>query len=141
MWFQEQFQCVVDKIFDLDLDIKVIQVGSVADPLLQGVHDLRGMTDIRETASILSQSICFIGTVGFLMHLANSVSCKSVIIFGGREHSWQSGYKENYNIDTLIDSAPCWKWNDCDRNLQCMREINVDQVFAGVQQMLSNCHG
>lgn len=138
LWHQERFQSVVNKILGLNLGIKVLQVGSLADPLLEGVEDLRGATTIRETASILSQSLCFVGTVGFLMHLANSVLCRSVIVYGGREHAWQSGYPDNFNIESLIECAPCWKWNDCEQDRQCMKDIGVDKVFSCVVELLKS---
>ena len=69
-----------------------IQIGSTADPPLQRVRDLRGATGIREAAAILYHARLYVGTVGFLMHLARAVECPSVIVFGGREAPWQSGY-------------------------------------------------
>lgn len=140
LWFQERFQEVVDAINRLYLDVKIIQVGSLSDPLLDGVHDLRGLK-IRDTASILFNSLCFIGTVGFLMHLANSVSCRSVIIYGGREHSWQSGYSENFNIESTIQCAPCWKWNYCEYDRQCMKEISSREVYSKTLELVRERYG
>ncbi len=40
----------------------------------------------------------YVGNVGFLMHLARASECPSVIIYGGREAPWQSGYSCNTNI-------------------------------------------
>ena len=56
-------------------------------PPLKGALDLRGKTGLREAAAILSNSLVFIGQVGFLMHLARAVDCRSVIVYGGQRNS------------------------------------------------------
>jgi ADP-heptose:LPS heptosyltransferase len=121
----------------MDGNIEILQIGSPNDSLLEGVKDLRGKTSIRKTAAILSQSKCFVGTVGFLMHLARSVECRSVIIYGGREHSWQSGYKCNENLNSFVDCAPCWKWNDCNHNRKCMDSITPEEVLKAIREVLA----
>jgi ADP-heptose:LPS heptosyltransferase len=77
-----------------------------------------------------------VGTVGLLMHLARAVECPSVIIFGGREAPWQSGYVCNFNIYSEMPCAPCWRSNTCDFNRQCMSNISADDVVSAIRQML-----
>jgi len=142
LWKIERFQSLVDYINDRwGQSISVIQIGAQDDPALKGVVDLRGRTSIRESAALLSESDCFIGTVGFLMHLARSVECCSVIIYGGREHPWQSGYICNENLDSHVECAPCWKWNDCDHNRKCLDIISVETVASAVERVLSSRTG
>jgi ADP-heptose:LPS heptosyltransferase len=138
LWYTNRFQTVVNKIKgEMHGNIEVLQIGSPNDPLLEGVKDLRGKTSIRKTAAILSQSKCFVGTVGFLMHLARSAECRSVIIYGGREHSWQSGYKCNGNLNSFVDCAPCWKWNGCGYDRRCLNLITVDQVISAIERIIT----
>jgi hypothetical protein len=137
-WYHERFQTVVDGILKKWPDITIIQLGVASDPPLKGVWDLRGKTGLRHTAAILSQSLCFIGTSGLLVHLARSVDCHSVVIYGGREHSWQSGYTCNENLDTLLPCAPCWLWHDCDFDRECMKRIAPTQVLAAVDRALAS---
>lgn len=128
-WYAERFQQVVDSLrskFDF------VQVGAASDPLMSGVHDLRGKTSIRETAVILSQSILMIGLVGGLMHLARAVDCRAVIIYGGRELSSQSGYICNENLASTMPCSPCWLRNDCEYERECMRMIDADAVLKAV---------
>ena len=132
-WYQEGFQCVVDALAG---EIGFIQVGSIADPQLQGAKDLRGATTIREAAAILHHARLYVGTVGFLMHLARAVECPSVIIFGGREAPWQSGYVCNSNIYSEVPCAPCWRSNTCDFERRCMRDISVNDVVSAIRQMV-----
>lgn len=139
LWDIKRFEKVLEIIGSGGLDGQkhtIIQVGGLNDPLLKGVIDLRGKTTLRESAAILYFSEFFLGFVGFLMHLARAVDCRSIIIYGGLEHSWQSGYSCNENINSLIDCAPCWKLNYCDRNRECMNTIQVNEVLQAVEKLL-----
>ena len=137
LWGEDNFQKLVFMIKkNLDPSISIIQLGTLKDPLLQGTVDLRGKTTLRESAGILSQAICFIGTVGLLMHMARAVDCRSVIIYGGREHACQSGYPCNENLESHIDCSPCWLWNDCDYENKCMNMITVQDAFEAIKRVL-----
>ena len=137
LWPVERFQAVVDGIRKLEGgNVNVVQIGGGDDPQLDGVTDLRGKTTLRESAAILDRSLCFVGTVGLGMHLARSVDCRAVIVYGGREHSWQSGYSCNENIDSMVDCAPCWKWSDCDYERKCMTMISPESVIDAVRRVL-----
>ena len=133
-WYEERFQSVVDALAG---EVDFIQIGGTTDPVLQRVNDLRGATGTREAAAILHHARLYVGTVGFPMHLARAVECPSVIIFGGREAPWQSGYVGNANLYTAVPCAPCWRANTCEFDRQCMREIAVEDVVAAIRQMLA----
>ena len=126
-WYPERFEEVVECLKD---KYQIIQVGTKQDHLLPGVTDMRGKTSIRETASLLYNSGFFIGLVGFLMHLARSVDCKSVIIFGGREAPSQTGYDFNTNLYSPVHCSPCWLRNKCDYDRMCMKNITPADVTA-----------
>jgi hypothetical protein len=130
LWPHEHFQTVANALtgeFDL------VQLGDVSDPQLHGAIDLRGKTTVRQAAAILSTSRVFIGLVNGLMHLARAVECRSVIVYGGREHPSQSGYSANENLYWDGACAPCWKSNACDFARVCMSEIMPEQVTAAVR--------
>lgn len=135
-WFPERFQAVVDRLKN---EFTFVQLGSASDPPLTGVVDSRGKTDIRQTAAILSNCRLHIGNVGFLMHLARATECPAVIVYGGREAPWQSGYTCNTNLYTAVPCAPCWLWNRCDFGRMCMDSISVDHVIDGVRRQLQFC--
>jgi hypothetical protein len=132
-WYEERFQGVVDALAG---EIEFIQIGSATDLPLQHVRDLRGATGIRESAAILYHARLYVGTVGFPMHLARAVECPSVIIFGGREAPWQSGYICNSNLYSEVPCAPCWRSNTCDFGRQCMSNILVEDVVSAIRQMM-----
>jgi ADP-heptose:LPS heptosyltransferase len=132
-WIPERYQAVVDGLRD---KFEFVQLGSNSDPALENVTDLRGKTTIRQTAAILHHAQFYIGNVGLLMHLARAVECPSVIVYGGREAPWQSGYTCNINLYRDLSCAPCWRWNTCDFDHKCMTDISTDDVLHGAQQLL-----
>jgi len=136
-WYPERFQAVVESLRG---EYTFVQLGAASDPPLEDVIDLRGKTTLRQTAAILSQSLAFVGQVGLLMHLARAVDCRSVIIYGGREAPEQSGYSCNENLFSAVPCAPCWKWNTCEYDRMCMREIGVDAVMRALRSQIER-HG
>lgn len=137
-WPQERFQGVVDA---LHKEIDFVQLGSVTDPPLQHAEDLRGSTSIRETAAILHNARLYFGTVGLLMHLARAVECPGVIVFGGREAPWQSGYICNTNLYTAVPCAPCWRWNSCEFDRKCMTDISVSDAVSAIRGTIDRPRG
>jgi hypothetical protein len=132
-WLPERYQAVSNQLGDR---FGMIQLGLKTDPPIQGALDLRGKTTLRESAAILASSRVFIGQVGFLMHLARAVDCRSVIVYGGREEPLITGYRVNENIVGRTICSPCWQRNKCDYGHECMRIIEPDQVVAAVRRQL-----
>jgi hypothetical protein len=132
-WFPERYQGVIDAFRK---EWEFVQIGSRRDPPLDHVLDLRGRTTIRESAAILHNARLNVGYVGFLMHLARAVDCPSVIVYGGREAPWQSGYICNLNLYNAVPCAPCWRMNLCNFDHRCMREISVGDVASAIQEIL-----
>ena len=132
-WSEQKLQNVVDK---LSKRYNVIQLGSKNEPKINNVIDLRGCT-INETAKYLTYADFFIGQVGFLMHLARAVDTRSVIIYGGREKAWQSGYPCNQNLESDIECSPCWQNNKCDLQKKCLSNISSEMVLEAVDKLIS----
>jgi hypothetical protein len=59
-----------------------------------------------------------------------------VIVLGGREAPWQSGYPENLNLYTEVPCAPCWLWNRCDYERKCLTAIEPGEVVRKVGTFL-----
>ena len=137
-WYTERYEEVIDALRNR---YEFIQLGSTGDPLLKGTTDWRGRTNIRATAAILSHARLYIGHVGFLMHLARAVECPSVIIYGGREAPRQSGYYCNFNLYTKLPCSPCWLWNRCDFDRECMRRIQASHVIEQIEKALAAPRG
>lgn len=137
-WVPERFQQVVDALAGR---FEFVQVGAPSDPPLQNVTDVRGKTSRRELAAVLANCRLYIGTVGFLMHVARAVECPSVIIYGGREAPWQTGYGCNANLYSPEPCAPCWLWSRCDYEHVCMTKITADAVVQAALEKLAQPAG
>jgi len=133
-WYPQRFQ---ELCAQLRSDVRVVQVGGSTDMRLEGAVDLRGKTSLRQTAAVLANSLVFIGLVGFLMHLARAVDCRSVIIYGGREKPAITGYVANKNLYTQVRCAPCWLRDACEFNRKCMDMISVDQIIAATADQIT----
>jgi hypothetical protein len=136
-WYAEGYQGVVSALRDR---YDFVQVGSAGDPLLDGALDLRGKTSLRETAAVLAGSLAFVGQVGFLMHLARAVDCRSVIVYGGRETPAQSGYPCNENLYSPVPCSPCWLLNACPFDRMCLQMIGVADVVSALERQVER-HG
>jgi hypothetical protein len=132
-WYPERFASVVASLRE---QYNFVQLGSPTDPLLEGALDLRGRTNFRESAAILAQSLLFVGNVGFLMHLARAVECRSVILYGGREAPKQSGYSCNENLFTPLSCSPCWLRNTCPYDRDCMKRIVPTDVTTAIARQV-----
>lgn len=133
-WYPERFQSVVDILKN---QFNFVQVGSASDFKLRGAHDMRGKLSIRGTAAVLANSLCFVGLVGFLMHLARSVECRSAIVYGGRELPSQSGYICNENLTGQTSCSPCWRYDNCSGQRACMEQITVEHVVHAIQRVVN----
>jgi hypothetical protein len=132
-WHHDRMQLVANALKD---DFDLVQLGAASDPQLDGALDLRGKTSVRQAAAVLSQSRLFIGLVSGLMHLARAVDCRSVIVYGGREHPFQSGYSANENLHWVGSCAPCWQRDECDFDRVCMSDILPEAVIAAARRQL-----
>ena len=133
LWPPERMQVVADALKDA---FDLVQLGAASDPLLHGALDLRGKTSVRQAAAVLAQSRLFIGLTTGLMHLARAVECRSVIVYGGREHPRDSGYSANENVHWEGPCAPCWERDACDFDRRCMRDIQPEAVIAAARRQL-----
>jgi ADP-heptose:LPS heptosyltransferase len=132
-WPAERMQTVVDHF---SRRLPCLQLGSKNDPPLKGAVDLRGGS-LRQSAAVLYHSRLFVGTVGFPMHLARSVDCPAVIVYGGREVPELTGYSANVNLVNQPECSPCWQRNRCDFGRKCLNAIEPSAVIEGVERQLA----
>ena len=130
-WDEESLIQVIKLLKD---KFEVVQLGTLEEPRLPYTIDQRNLC-ISDSATLLANARFFIGQVGFLMHLARAVDKRSVIIYGGREKAWQSGYPCNENIETSPNCSPCWQNNQCDYHRQCLSAISTQDLLKGVDRL------
>ena len=105
-----------------------VQIGGAQDTHLPVDLNWQGNLSIREVFYVLQNCKVFIGQVGFLMHAAASVGLPSVIVYGGFEAPWQSGYEANSNLYSAVECAPCWLETKCPYDKKCMTMIKPEIV-------------
>ena len=137
-WSIEKFQEVAAA---LRKRYAIVQFGSQDDPPLTVDANLCGKLSLRQSFIALRECRGFVGQVGFLMHAAAAVEVPAVIIYGGFEAPWQSGYEDNINIYNPVPCAPCWLWSPCPYSKKCMTEISPKQVIESFDQLMSGLDG
>jgi ADP-heptose:LPS heptosyltransferase len=102
----EKWQKIVDDL--VEKGVTLVQVGRFnSDYNLKNVINLCGKTSFREAALVIKSSCLFLSTDGGLMHAANAVGTKSIIVYTGFVHPKLTGYPENENIWIGRDHGPC----------------------------------
>lgn len=128
-WGMQKFASVVKMLSDW---YSFVQIGDDGEPELEGVLNLTGKLKLREVFLVLKECNSFVGQVGFLMHAAAAVEVPSVIIYGGFEAPWQSGYAQNVNLYSSVPCAPCWLESKCPHEKMCMEMIQPAQVVQSL---------
>ena len=137
-----QWRQIVSLIRDQGID--VIQLGVVHEEKIEGVtHCLNGQTSFDETGLLIKHSLCHIDTEGGLVHLANAVHTRCVVLFGPTPVEF-FGYPQNINLEPLGCKA-CWfatqNWLiECPRHTsgpECMTEHSATSVIKAVKTIIS----
>lgn len=128
----QKWQLVVDSL----PGIRFVQVGVVGNQALQNVLDLSGKTSFREAAAVISLADLYLGAEGGLMHAANAVGTKAVIIFTGFLHPTMTGYPENVNIWIGRDHGPCGMKILCQKCYNNAQQHDPNEIVSEVSRVL-----
>ncbi|TBR79644.1 FkbM family methyltransferase [Campylobacter novaezeelandiae] len=116
----EKLQSVVDNLYN---EYNFVQIGTRSDLPLRNVLDLRGKLSLREVASTLYNSDLFIGGIGGLMHMANSVGCPSIVLYSEAEPVYMVNYNNNINVFPVNNSCKkCIEGFHCPWTSPCKKE-------------------
>ena len=132
-WLYENWSKLLQ---ELCTKFTIIHLGDDQEPEFDGVIRFAGKHTMRESAAILSHCSLFVGPDSLLMHVANGLNIKSVIIFGGSRPVECFGYSENINLSTKPECSPCWihkGYETCGEDYHCLRSISVSQVVSNIQ--------
>lgn len=162
IWPRESFQEVVDHFRGRLTFVQVGEAGHL-HPVLDGVIDLRGKTDLRQLVRLTYHSRGVLCGVTLLMHLAAAVESPPwvgglrpcVVLGGGREPVHWEAYPGHQFLHT-IGALPCCAWGGCwrsravplgdgsvnDKSLcerpidgypECMRMITPENVIEAIE--------
>jgi SAM-dependent methyltransferase len=124
--------------------IEVIQLGVVEEEKIEGVTlCLNGQTSLEETGLLIKHSLCHIDTEGGLVHLANAVHSRCVVLFGPTPVEF-FGYPQNINLEPAGCKA-CWfvtqNWLiECPRHTsgpECMRGHSAASVAEAAHSIIA----
>ena len=124
--------------------IDVIQLGVAEEEKIEGVtHYLNGQTSLEETGLLIKHGLCHIDTEGGLVHLANAVHARCVVLFGPTPVEF-FGYPQNINLEPSGCKA-CWfatqNWLiECPRHTsgpECMREHSAASVADAANKIIA----
>jgi SAM-dependent methyltransferase len=124
--------------------IDVIQLGVVEEEQIEGVtHYLNGQTSLEETGLLIKHGLSHIDTEGGLVHLANAVHARCVVLFGPTPVEF-FGYPQNINLEPLGCKA-CWfatqNWLiECPRRTsgpECMKEHSAATAADAANKIIA----
>lgn len=100
---------------------------------------LAGKTDILTLLEIFKQSDVVVSPDSGSAHLACAAEKPSVICLVGPTSEVRNGPygSKHYSIVSSIPCRPCFK-KKCEGNIDCMREINVEDVINYINKVLTN---
>lgn len=137
-WPRERWAAFLERLSKSHPRLKTVQIGVPDAPPLPGVIDFRGRVDFRTACALIKRARLFIGTEGGLMHAANAVNAKALILWGGVTLPEFAGYpKRQRTICKYVACAPCGNLGWCENGHICMRQITVDEVAVAASQILS----
>jgi hypothetical protein len=136
-WPRERWESLLQGLRCHFPHLKIVQTGLPDGEPLPGIVDLRGKTDFRGAALLLQSASLFIGTEGGLMHAANAVGARALILWGGVTLPEFAGYPTRQRtICKYVACAPCGRRGVCDNEHICMRRIEVNEVEAAALDIL-----
>lgn len=127
-------------ISKLSREYSIIQLGDKNEPKYDSILSFAGKCSMRESAALLSQASLFLGPDSLLMHIANGLKIKSIIIFGGSRPVECFGYNENTNLSSTPTCSPCWihdGYETCTHMMKCMNNISKENVLDAVSSILN----
>ena len=129
----EKWQSVVDEI---SKHIKIVQIGQNTDKILNNCVDLTNKTSFREAAAIINLAKLHVGSEGGLMHVANAVSTRSVIVVTGFLHPDMTCYPDNRNIWIGKSHGPCGMKTLCDLcSIECEAHDSYE-ITSHIKELL-----
>lgn len=123
-----KWQNIVDKL--VEKNICVVQVGQKTSAKnLKGVINLTGKTNFREASVIVSKSKLLIAAEGGLMHAANAVGTKSIIVYTGFIHPKMTAYENNLNLWIGESHGPCGMKSLCQKCEKEAADHNENEII------------
>lgn len=150
-WSVDGFARVADRLSS-EQEVKILILGDskdrsscvkVADKMNSPAIQCCGETSLMQFAGLLAKCKLVITNDGGPLHLAVASGVKTVSIFGPVDDKVYGPYPRTDShrvIKKDLDCQPCYhrfKLPPCKRNRECLTNINTEQVFKTVKELLS----
>jgi len=143
LWEDQKFAELCDRITG-ELGIGVFLTGSEAGSLerirggmKRAAVNLGGRTTLKELACLYRRAALVVTTDSGPMHLAAAMGTPVVALFGPTDPARTGPYGSGHCVIRRdLPCSPCLK-KRCETR-ECMREIEVGEVFEAVREMLTN---
>ena len=122
---------------------KVIQLGQTLEDRIDGTIDMRGKSEIKETAAFIAKAKFHMDSESGLVHIARAVRTRSIVLFGPTSFGFFK-YDKNVNVETSSKCKDCWWtndmwWRECPKGhplpVPCMKGITVDMVTKAIDKI------
>jgi lipopolysaccharide heptosyltransferase II len=149
LWEIRRFSKLADRLV-AEYDFRIVFSGAKQDraliqAIIEGMENrsvavnLAGETTLKSLAAVYERARILVTTDTGPMHLAAALNTPVVAIFGPTAF-WRTGpFGAGHLVITAgVDCAPCFK-RTC-KHKNCMKNIQVEDVWEGIQMMLEERH-
>ena len=151
-WEPQKFAALADRLVTA-LSAEIVLVGSHGDDsqqvleiMQQPAIDCIDKTTIPQLASVIESADVFIGADSGVMHVASATNTPIVAIFGPSNHEAWSPWVIHNTVDVIHSNAECSPCSYVGHGIglrdgcearTCLKMISVDQVYDGVDRLLT----
>jgi ADP-heptose:LPS heptosyltransferase len=101
-----------------------------------------GKLTLRETAELMAAAGVVVANDSGLSHVAAAVGTPTLMLFGPTPHQSLGPFPPNVQVLRRgMSCEPCWfhaRFRACAHRIDCLRELNLDRVVAGIRALNSN---
>jgi ADP-heptose:LPS heptosyltransferase len=103
----------------------IFQLGGADDWRIPGTDPRFMGAPLRQVCTVLLRSDLHICPVTGTMHLAAAVGAPTLVIYGGRENPFVTGYSSQKKLSTQgLDCSPCWLVKPCPYGREILGELH-----------------
>ncbi|GAB7229731.1 lipopolysaccharide heptosyltransferase II [Vibrio rotiferianus] len=109
---------------------------NVSDKYKDNIHILAGATSLIEAVDLLSACQTVVSNDSGLMHVAASVGCNVVAVYGSTSPKYTPPLAEKVEIvHTDIECRPCFKRECQFKHLKCLSDLSPEQVLNSIKKL------
>jgi heptosyltransferase-2 len=143
-WFPERYAALCNRLRE-SFGARILILGGpsegelgqrISEMIGKGSINLCGRTNLREAMALIRRCNLFVTNDSGLMHVAAALDVPSVAIFGSTNPiTTGPSSRRSRMVRAPVHCSPCLK-AECPEDHRCMREINVNMVFAAADSLL-----